>query len=1247
MKQLALFVFLLSSYATSCHPIDTEKDTVWDRTEEPFLEGAQWRDCTRRPLGADRVVEDVQCVPARTTIEENCAPIENSPAEARRMLRSRKCTDAALEALKAFASEDPRVWSDVAAAYYIRAQRDDHASDLLRAFDAADRAVVAAPKDRGARFNLALIDEAVGLPEDAVANWKAYLALDQTSGWSGEARERLQRLERQIVRTGESRWTLCRKQLPGALRANDFPNIQELVKDFPRSALAYFETEVLPDGDPNGLLARALSARLGNDRYVLDVAAAAARNRAGHEAIRAARGIGLLEWQSSADAYAKAAGLLRRGGSPLDLEARIGRVLALSFDRDYAGDPADLMVPIEREVRARGYLYLLAWLQATRSSIRFRQSRYLESFADADEARALYERLDDGENLASIDRSTSGTYQLAGQTELAWRDGLLALRQLPHVVTRRIKQTVDGEVGNAVLALGYPRVAIRFHNAAVALYEKELRTTAPEAVDAITSGTYPLMAIALRSRAEAKLASGDVAGARSDLQRARPLASARDLDALRLLELRLAQAEARTLLKADPARAAAEFSSALEQLNPSEQRSSRAGLLSERAEAYRLAGRDAEAERDLRGALLELQKEEAQLLATRKPGEGESLWTTYFERFNDTYRRLIRSLADQGRGVEAFPYAERSHSLEPIDLILQRPIVPDGFRAIAANDDPLKAIQVALPNGTFLIQYFLTTDHACTWVISRDAIRFLDQEVTSGDVERWSEALQRAGRDRDIVTFAANLNAPFEKLIARPLAEISKMTGGRSPSRIVLIPDRVMYGLPFAALRDPANGQYLIQKFPIEIAASARLYVFSLMRSRDLSASEPSALLIGDPAFDTNLKFAQGLERLPGARAEVDEIRQFYEPDVDVRTGEQATVAEFLARARNKSIVHIAAHTVVNAVNPWRSLLLFAKTDRDHGVIEAQDLVSRLSLDRTRLVVLAACSSAGGLPVGSAGLAPLVRPLITAGVPAVVGSLWDVDDTTTKEVFVSFHRYYRQSGDAAAALWTAQNELLTTKRYDLRSVMAWAPFEVIGHTGPDATGASYGGTPCLHSSYGSSSRGCSHSSPMRITHSSTFSFSMSATGTSSPTEPLSRSTNPSFWRAADRAPATVRAATAPSPGISSTTRPAASRRTRSKPPSAAHGRSRDPISRCRKAARTIPTSQRSVSRPACGTASRRRRPPSGRITRGSRICIPSVRLAASMSKCSTPCRRRLSSPRAFVCAMDAFTRTRSRASAAM
>jgi len=68
------------------------------------------------------------------------------------------------------------------------------------------------------------------------------------------------------------------------------------------------------------------------------------------------------------------------------------------------------------------------------------------------------------------------------------------------------------------------------------------------------------------------------------------------------------------------------------------------------------------------------------------------------------------------------------------------------------------------------------------------------------------------------------------------------------------------------------------------------------------------------------------------------------------------------------------------------------------------------------------------------------------GVPAVIGTLWDVNDATAEPLLVSFHQHYREGDDAAVALQKAQIELLRRDSSGLQSVLAWAPFQVIGHS---------------------------------------------------------------------------------------------------------------------------------------------------------------------------------------------------------
>ena len=78
------------------------------------------------------------------------------------------------------------------------------------------------------------------------------------------------------------------------------------------------------------------------------------------------------------------------------------------------------------------------------------------------------------------------------------------------------------------------------------------------------------------------------------------------------------------------------------------------------------------------------------------------------------------------------------------------------------------------------------------------------------------------------------------------------------------------------------------------------------------------------------------------------------------------------------------------------------------------------ALPQARLVVLAACGTAAGEASRLEGALSIARPFLAAGVPAVVASLWDADDTTSRRFFVAFHRNLLAVGDPATALRQTQ-----------------------------------------------------------------------------------------------------------------------------------------------------------------------------------------------------------------------------------
>ena len=147
-------------------------------------------------------------------------------------------------------------------------------------------------------------------------------------------------------------------------------------------------------------------------------------------------------------------------------------------------------------------------------------------------------------------------------------------------------------------------------------------------------------------------------------------------------------------------------------------------------------------------------------------------------------------------------------------------------------------------------------------------------------------------------------------------------------------------------------------------------------------------------------------------------------------------------------VLHFASHYVADDASPMSSKLLLAKVAGDDGVLRVYDLY-RMSLRRTRLVVLAACQTGVERYYRGEGMIGMSRAFIAAGVPTVVASQWPVDSDATEELMVSFHRHRRADGlPAAEALRRAQLDMLGSRTHGRYSPYYWAAFVVIG--GDDA-----------------------------------------------------------------------------------------------------------------------------------------------------------------------------------------------------
>jgi CHAT domain-containing protein len=214
-------------------------------------------------------------------------------------------------------------------------------------------------------------------------------------------------------------------------------------------------------------------------------------------------------------------------------------------------------------------------------------------------------------------------------------------------------------------------------------------------------------------------------------------------------------------------------------------------------------------------------------------------------------------------------------------------------------------------------------------------------------------------------------------------------------------------------LLDVQRGQFLIERFAVVHAPSTRA---AITASRALKpAREQKVLAIAATDFDRERY--PGAAALPGARREADSIAAL-SACARVLVGPAATPEAIQRQLVENVVIHYAGHIVRRGADVWLPLMPAAGRD---GLSATE--IARLPLKNARVVVLAACR--GASPGEADDVMPtMAEAFLTAGVPAVIASSYDVDDTDAPATMRRLHTYLRDGDDAANALRkTAIDEL--------------------------------------------------------------------------------------------------------------------------------------------------------------------------------------------------------------------------------
>jgi tetratricopeptide (TPR) repeat protein len=200
-----------------------------------------------------------------------------------------------------------------------------------------------------------------------------------------------------------------------------------------------------------------------------------------------------------------------------------------------------------------------------------------------------------------------------------------------------------------------------------------------------------------------------------------------------------------------------------------------------------------------------------------------------------------------------------------------------------------------------------------------------------------------------------------------------------------------------------------------------------------------------------DLERIRSLPTLAGARAETEVIdKVFAERKAKTRRllGADATEPAVFDLASKAKYVHFACHGIAEEyAGQSLSMLVLSQPQHvlpgDDGLLKLSDLWNswRGRLSSCRLVVLSACRTNVGPTLRDEAPQALPIGFLFAGVPAVISSLWAVDDASTRELMTDFYGRLLAGETDKLAAFTAAKKALRAKYPD---PFHWAPFLFLG-----------------------------------------------------------------------------------------------------------------------------------------------------------------------------------------------------------
>lgn len=329
-------------------------------------------------------------------------------------------------------------------------------------------------------------------------------------------------------------------------------------------------------------------------------------------------------------------------------------------------------------------------------------------------------------------------------------------------------------------------------------------------------------------------------------------------------------------------------------------------------------------------------------------------------------------------------------------------------------------------SNLLIIEYALCNDELLVFSHGQSGTRFRKISPATPVLLKARQFQQQASLYQHPLQ-SETLGRDLYHLLVEP--ELSK----ESLARIVLIPDDLLWTLPFSALTS-GDGKYLAEKYAVSMVPS--MQTLERLQARP-SSFQKSAIAFANTSFPDTQKSPIPLPPLPAAGKEAEMVaKRIHGSELHMNPTESALKQTDYSRY---SIIHFATHTLIDEVHPERSCVVIGADSKEDGYLQAREIY-RMKIPAD-MIVLSGCRSGTGATIEGEGLMGLSHALFAAGAKIVVSTLWEISDEGAMEFMDSFYKSLRNQ-TIVNALQSAQLEMIHSRKWKHSGY--WAGFVVIG-----------------------------------------------------------------------------------------------------------------------------------------------------------------------------------------------------------